>query len=297
MATQAVLIDKIKSIIQDTAFSTTDILAAMNECVRYVAGGALLVYPTGMQLISSPLPDLQTSYDFETSTSNPYVSLPNDYGRNLHTLISTTTGIEVALYGSLGEILSSYPKLDSTARVICAAIQGTKLYYQGSPATAEELTMYYHKKPTDMASYAAATISFADSGSRIADSANALDDFAVGQIIDVTGSSSNNRAFTITAVSDDYDYITVSPSPTDESAGDTITIKSRPHGIPDHLHEELVVNYAVKELLKRQNIKNPGSFQMADQFNQYFSRAMMNLESAIETVPEPVRIRSERFSW
>jgi len=295
MAKQTDLITGVKEIIQDAAFSSARLLDYLNQGQRHVAGGMFITFPDNTQVFSSPLSELATDYDLETSVANPYIDLPSDFGRDLYYIVSSTTELEVQILNSFTELLRMYSNLDSTNRVLVAAVRGTKLYYQGYPSTAETLTAYYYRKPTNMTSYAASTISFAETGSRISDSASSASVgfglMSVGQTIDFTGTTSNNTDFTITAIATDYSYITVTPAPTDESAGSEFTAKTRPHGIPEHLQESLLENYVAWKVFERK-------VNMEAQEQRYrglFMSAMLNLENSIENVPGSVRLMSEVY--
>jgi len=291
MATQASIITEVKSLIQDTEYSSTDILTTLNEGQSKIAGGTLLRYPDGTQVKTSPLPDLAMTASLTTSTTYPYISLPSDYGRDMYFLASTTNSIEVELLGSLAELLGFHSALNSTSRVSMAAISGIRLYYQGIPGTAEVLTAYYYRKPYDMETYSAITISFTGTTNIISDSASGLSVFYKGQTIDVTGSTSNNSDYTITDVESDGSAMTVSESLTTEAAGDTVVIKSRPDGIPAHLHESLLVNYAAMKIFERQSIRDETNTPSAEKCAAFFNRAMLDFESVIEVLPTAICIK------
>lgn len=289
MAKQSDLIEGVKEIIQDTVFTSARILDYLNQGVRQIAGGVLLQYPGGTQVFSSPLPDLATSSDLETSVANPYIGMPSDYGRNLFFLVSTTNSIEIEIYDSLVDFLRVYPELDNTDRVVAAAVRGLRLYYQGYPSVAEDLVAHYHRVPTDMTTYTAATISFAESGSRISDSAsNSTTGFgllSVGQTIDFTGTTNNNTSFVISTIATDYSYITTSSVPTDEAAGVSFTVKSRPLGIPVHLHESLLENYCAWKIFERKTKNDQPMDIEAKRYHGLFIGAMVNMEASIDDLP------------
>lgn len=299
MAKQTDLITGVKEIIQDTTFTSTRILDYLNQGQRYIAGGVFLTYPDRTQLGSSPLPDLVTKSDLETSVSNPYINLPSDFGRNLFFLYSSTNDLMIDIYGSYAELLRFYPGLDNTNRVMAAAVRGGRLYYQGYPSTAETLQAHYYRVPTDMTTYTASTISFAATGSRISDSASSSSVgfglMSVGQTIDFTETTNNNTAFTITAIATDYSYITVTPTPTDESAGSSFTVKSRPLGIPVYLQELLLENYVAWQIFQRKTKNDVPMDVEAKRYHGLFLGAMLTLESTIESVPEPIQLMSARY--
>ena len=66
------------------------------------------------------------------------------------------------------------------------------------------------------------TISFNASSSQILDSGSGFGDFLVGDIVSVLGSTSNNTEFTVTVAT--AGALTITPAPTNESAGAYIAI-------------------------------------------------------------------------
>jgi len=292
MSTQLKLIDEIKGIIQDTTFSYEDILAYLNEGQKKIAGGVFIQYPDGTQVRSSPLPDLATTDDLTTSTTLAYISMPSDYDRDMYFLTSETTNLRIIMLSSLGELLDYYPTLENETSVRFAAIRGNRLYYQGMPSTAESITAYYFREPYDMDSYTAGTISFAETASKISDSASGFSTFYAGQTIDITGTTNNNGSFTVATVSSTGAYVTVDEDLTDESAGTNFTLRSRPDGLPAHLHEDLLVNFVCKKIFERKSIVDPTRMGDAQRCAAFFNQAMLNLEAATERTPEPITFRA-----
>ena len=293
MAKQTDLIDGVKEIVQSTEFTSARILQYLNQAQRNIAGGMLISYPDRTQVTSSPLPLLQTDSDLTTSITLPYIDTPSDYGRNLYTLVSSTTGLEIEVMGGLAELLNYYQELDKTFRVTSAAIRGKRLYYQGMPGTAETLTAFYHRNPYDMNTITGATdISFATN--TITDVGNGFGIFHAGQTIDVTGTTNNNDELTISSVAADGSTMVVAEDLTTE-ANQSATIKSRPDGIPVHLHESLLETYCAWKIFER---KMKGDIPMEAEAKRYhglFLGSMLNMESVLETVQEPIRFMNERW--
>jgi len=292
MTTQANLIIGVKEIIQDSIFTSERILDYLNQAQRQIAGGMLIMYPDKTQVISSPLPDLSTNSELTTSTTLPYISMPSDYGRNLFFLVSSTNELEIILCDSYAELLRMYPNLDNTSRVVAAAVSGKLLYSQGYPSTAETLVAYYHRLPYDMATITGTTdISFTTTTNVITDVGKGLGIFHVGQTIDVTGTTNNNDALTITAVATSGATVTVSETLTTE-ANQSATIKSRPDGLPIHLHESLFENWCAWKIFERKTKNDVPMEAEAKRYHGLFLGSMLNLESEIEEVQGPIRIMS-----
>jgi hypothetical protein len=294
MATQAKLIEGVKEVIQDSTFTSTRILDYINQGQRVVAGGVFITYPDRTQVISSPLPDLMVSDDLTTSITLPYIDMPSDYGRNLFFLSSETNDIEIELYESFTELLRIYPNLDDTNRVVAAAVRGGRLYYQGYPTTAETLAAHYHRTPYDMATLTGgADISFATN--TITDAGNGLGVFYAGQTLDVTGTSNNNDTLTVSSVAATGATLVVDEDLTTE-ANTTATIKSRPDGIPEHLHESVLENFAAWRIFERKT-KNDQPMELeAKRYHGLFLGGMLNMEAAIEVISGSVRfVNDDRY--
>ena len=75
----------------------------------------------------------------------------------------------------------------------------------------------------DTYTYTATTLSFAASNDRISDTAYGLQRYLDGQIIQVSGSTSNDGFYTV-STGNQAGYVAVSESLSDEAAGDSVTI-------------------------------------------------------------------------
>lgn len=150
MTTLSSLITTTQMIIQDDSFSSSVITNYLNEGMKRIAGGIMIVYPDGTQAFSYPLPGLATSDTVDTSTTLAYISLPDDYGRDLFFAVSGNNGNRIAVLTSFGDMLARYPSMDDDSEVYVCAVRGSNLFYQGIPSTSDELTLHYYRKPTDM---------------------------------------------------------------------------------------------------------------------------------------------------
>jgi len=295
MTTQAQIITGVKEIIQDSTFTSARILEYLNQGVRQIAGGIFIQYPDRTQIISSSLPDLSTNSELTTSITLPYISMPSDYGRNLFFLASSTNEIEIELYDSYAELLRIYPNLDDTNRVVAAAVRGKLLYYQGYPSTAETLVGYYHRIPNDMTTLTGGTdISFTGTTNVITDAGSELDDFGVGQVIDISETTNNNGSFTVVAAPSTGATLTVAEDLTTE-ANTSAVIKSRPDGIPEHVQESLLENFAAWQIFQRK-VKNDVPMDIeAKRYHGLFLGALLSMEAAIESVPGSYQSAFSRY--
>lgn len=141
------ILEAVKKLILDDDFSETELIDKVNEGLYYIAGGGDL----NPSYWLAPLPDLYKSGTVDTSTSNPYVSLPSDYQRGLFKIVDSS-GQNVKIYHSFNKFLNVYPALNEGGSVAEAAVKGRTLYYQGKPASAATLTLHYYRYPATLAS-------------------------------------------------------------------------------------------------------------------------------------------------
>ena len=139
----------IKRLVLDGYYGDAEIDEWIDDAVKAVAGGILM--PDGD--ISPPLPDLYNIETVTTSTSSPYVDLPDDYQRGVF-YISDSTGDRIhpvngGDYYSFNLFLNNVINKDlSTAGMITSVcVRGLRLYYQGIPSAATTLSVQYYREP------------------------------------------------------------------------------------------------------------------------------------------------------
>lgn len=124
----------------------------INDAWQAIAGGVLM--PDGD--ISPPLPGLCTSADLTTSTTLPYISLPDDYQRNV---FYVSDNVDYKIHPVNGGDFYSFTLFLNTAIkkdlslagiVTTVCVNGNRLYYQGIPAAASRISIRYYKKPAIM---------------------------------------------------------------------------------------------------------------------------------------------------
>lgn len=149
MATLTTITNAIQSVIQDDSY--TDMTDRINDAINNISGGIRM--PNGD--ISSPLNDLYVSTTIQT-TSDPYVSLPANYQRNVFYVIDSR-GDRIKqpkggnYYSFMLFLNNAYKKdLTQTGMIVNVCVKGRKLYYQGIPSTPTNLTVSYYKIPESM---------------------------------------------------------------------------------------------------------------------------------------------------
>ena len=147
----ATLTTEIESIIQDT--SILDITARINDATAMIAAGVLL--PDGRT--TKPLPELFQTDTVTTATDAAYVSLPDEYQRNLF-YVADSSGERINpprggdLYSFMLFLKQIYKKdLTEAGSIYAVCVKGNNLYYQGIPAAAVDLTIHFYRKPVDIA--------------------------------------------------------------------------------------------------------------------------------------------------
>jgi hypothetical protein len=140
----------LNEILTDTSL---DLTARINQAVTAIAGGIRMPDASGL---SPPLPDL-LEIDTVGTTTTYCVDLPDTYQRNLF-YIADSSGNKIwppkgGDYYSFTLFMNGlYDKsLGQSGSVDRCVVRGTKLYYQGIPTTSEGLTLYFYRKPVDMA--------------------------------------------------------------------------------------------------------------------------------------------------
>jgi len=147
MATLTQLQTIVTSIVQDTEFTDTIIMGYLNQGMQEIAAGMLSVFG---DFLTPPLPLLFSIDTVDTETDAAYVSMPDTYQRGLQ-FVSNEDGVEIDIANSWIEFASTNPLLDRTGNIYEVVEQGGNLYYQGIPASSEELSLHFYRSPVDMA--------------------------------------------------------------------------------------------------------------------------------------------------
>lgn len=135
---------------QDPMYVNMSIPARINRAVSMIAAGIRM--PNND--VSPPLPDLYTSATVETTT-NAYADLPATYQRNVFYIADSNDRILAPKGGDYYSFLLflkqiTQKDLSQTGSVTDVAIKGNKLYYQGIPSAATDLSVHFYRKPVDM---------------------------------------------------------------------------------------------------------------------------------------------------
>lgn len=117
----------------------------INQGVQEIAGGVKSLL---LDVIIPPLPNLFTIATVITTTE-AFVDMPNTYQRGLQLAVSSS-GTEINIANSFIEFSRTYPALDRVGSISEVVEFGDKLYYQGIPKNAEEVTLHFYRKPIDM---------------------------------------------------------------------------------------------------------------------------------------------------
>lgn len=117
----------------------------INQGVQEIAGGVKSLL---LDVIIPPLPNLFTIATVITTTE-AFVDMPNTYQRGLQLAVSSS-GTEINIANSFIDFSRTYPALDRVGSISEVVEFGDKLYYQGIPKNAEEVTLHFYRKPIDM---------------------------------------------------------------------------------------------------------------------------------------------------
>ena len=145
MATFAELIARTNLIIQDSSL-LTELGNFINQGVYEIAGGMQSALG---DWITPPLPDLFSIDTVNTSTTDAYIDMPEEFHRNLQLVVSEN-GSAIDIEHSFIDFTDTYPLLNKIGSISAVIEHGKKLYYQGIPAVSEELTLHFYRKPIAM---------------------------------------------------------------------------------------------------------------------------------------------------
>lgn len=150
MATRAQLNAWIDDIVDDASFE--DINDRIDESILEIAGG--IIIPDGSGRRSPPLPDLYKIDTVDTATDAAYVSLPDEFHRDLIYVVDSS-GCRInppsgGDYESFRLFLNGITNkgLTESGSIYSVARKGLKLYYQGIPAASVALTVHFYELPT-----------------------------------------------------------------------------------------------------------------------------------------------------
>lgn len=146
MATLSELKAFVQRILQDSSFDD-DIVDYLNQAQMEIAGGMQSALGNW---ITPPLPELLTIDTITTDTTAAYVSMPDNFQRELQ-FVASSDGAEIDIEENFIVFSETYPLLDQSGSVTSVIEKGNSLYYQGIPTSETDLTIHYYRYPVDMA--------------------------------------------------------------------------------------------------------------------------------------------------
>lgn len=151
MATLSELQALIQGVVQDSYYTGPILTPMINDLISRVAAGVRM--PDGAT--SPPLPELLEIGTVSTE-STAYLTMPADYQRHLF-YVADSVGDRIIPpkggdYYAFTLFLNQAQQKDLTEAgdVYRVCVRGRRLYYQGIPSAAKDLTIYYYRKPTAM---------------------------------------------------------------------------------------------------------------------------------------------------
>jgi len=283
MATLSTLQEKVKkALLPDiTAFGTTDITAYLNEGVNRIAAG-IAMYEG---VLSPPLPELHKTAKVNTvviadATTIAFV----DGGASADTITDSdsafvTSGFAAGMLIHVSGSLNNDESYHSLATVAAGTITLVSTDELTAESAGEEVTI---KSPcVALPSDYGRGLFYVSSGSQdkriqVFDSFHKLlrkypllDEDGDVAVVAVKGDLLYYQPMPTTAEPLTLHYYRV---PTEMSASD-----STPDGVPSHLHERLLVNYAAKEILGMVEQSTKGKTLRSEKFEEKFQKAMGDL--------------------
>jgi hypothetical protein len=131
------IIAKIETGIQDPSFTIEDdILPLVNDFVDEVS-----------ELFTVPELQDQDTVSIEESATENSIPMPDDYGRDMYRVYSSLSLKEVNIRGSLKVLERLYTGQETTDFIQDVVVVGKALWFRPLPVTAQDLTLYYYRKP------------------------------------------------------------------------------------------------------------------------------------------------------
>ncbi|HPM70140.1 MAG TPA: hypothetical protein PLS57_04360 [Smithellaceae bacterium] len=153
MTTLSDLVTAIDNVIQDDSY-LAKIPSYINQAMKEISGGVRM---SANGQISPPLPDLYAYSTVTTSTTLPYVSMPDTYQRKVFRISDSSGDVLSPPMGGDYYSFALFMKqiadlrLTEAGSIYRLAVKGNKLYYQGIPTAAETIYLHFYRKPVDMA--------------------------------------------------------------------------------------------------------------------------------------------------
>lgn len=139
------LIDRLQLTVDDSSFDSM-LGTFINEAQLEIAGGLPSAYG---EWITPPLPQLFVVGTLSTATDNYVVDMPENFQRYLQ-FVASSARYEIDISETFLEFSENYPLFNQLGAVTECIEVGRKLYYQGIPTPADNLTIHYYRYPTVM---------------------------------------------------------------------------------------------------------------------------------------------------
>lgn len=137
MATFLELCDEVRDLASDSSLDSK-IKGFVNRAFRAATGD-----------IPVPVPGLFKTGTLTTHLTNPYVTMPTDYQRDLDSYVYSTAQNDVfKLVPTFSELQVMFPGLNETGAILTGCLVGRTLYYQRRPGSADTLRLAYFSYPT-----------------------------------------------------------------------------------------------------------------------------------------------------
>lgn len=136
MATVIDLIEEVQDVIQDDAYDEDTILSLLNRAMGLISSKVLL-------------PGLEAMSSLATAPAVNVVSLTADYHRELFKAYNATTECGILLFSSTASLYRRCPRAvkAEVGDVKFVALTGKSLMIHAVPASAQDLTLWYYRKP------------------------------------------------------------------------------------------------------------------------------------------------------
>jgi hypothetical protein len=133
------ILEKVYSITRETDRSAAEVTGYVNLALQMAA-------------FMVQMPELKTIDVISTTLAVAYISLTGLTGGFGGVLlrVKNSTGVDVTIYPKLDLLMDAFPTMVEVGAVEGVALEGSTLWYQKIPATAETLRVLYHKNPPSL---------------------------------------------------------------------------------------------------------------------------------------------------
>ncbi len=136
------LLEEISTVVQDSSYHDTGLIRRINKAVLEIASG---VRVPGLQRVTPPLPNLYVEQNIDLSEASRFVSLPDNYLRDVLRVYDSDNDRPVKVMASFQKFLKKSPASEPGPDISACVVHGQKLFY--FPAYTKTVKIGFYEKP------------------------------------------------------------------------------------------------------------------------------------------------------